>query len=323
MPNGPYPNKNRCLWSAELIDQKTANIQDISGKATSGCAVYDYAFDLESGRSASRVARLVGNNKTVLEIGCGPGSQSKVFREQLGCDVVGVEIDPVRAEKARAYCREVHVANLDTDDLGTILKDEKFDVVVCADVLEHLRNPEALLVKLKLFLKADGYLVTSIPNITHASIVYEMVHGRFDYKSEGLLDSTHIKLFSCASALSLIENAGYWVNELQKARTLPQHTEFKTNPISSEDKQILAAIHSRNPDADTYQFIIKAHPLNNMGSQDSHAFTMREEIRKLQGTISSYDSELNRLKSTINWYRTPFVLRLLKKLGQLSRSSVK
>lgn len=245
------------------MHKNSTSIEGVADKASSDSAVYDYSFDLESGRSASRVARLVGNNKAVLEIGCGPGSQSKVFREQLGCDVVGVEIDPVRAEKARAYCREVHVANLDTEDIGKFLKDEKFDVVVCADVLEHLRNPEALLVKLKSFLKADGCLVTSIPNITHASIVYEMIHGRFEYKTEGLLDSTHIKLFSCKSALSLIEDAGYWIAELQKACTLPQHTEFKTNPISAEEKLLLAAINSRNPDANTYQFIIKAYPLDN------------------------------------------------------------
>ena len=269
-----------------------------------------------------RSARLVGKNKTILEVGCGPGSQSKVFREQLGCDVVGMEIDPARAEKARAYCREVHIANLETDDLGNFLGEEKFDVVVCADVLEHLRNPEALLLKLKGFLKPEGYLVTSIPNITHASIVYEMIHGRFEYRNEGLLDSTHIKFFSCASALSLIEEAGYWVDDLQKSRSLAQHTEFKTNPISAEDKQILSAIRSRNPDSDTYQFIIKAFPLTNTTS-NNNAFTMREEIRQLQGKITSYESEVKRLNSTINWYRMPFIVRLMKKGNLLGRDRLK
>jgi 2-polyprenyl-3-methyl-5-hydroxy-6-metoxy-1,4-benzoquinol methylase len=305
------------------MNQSSASVQEVAVKESSDNAVYDYSFDLESGRSASRVARLVGKNKTILEVGCGPGSQSKVFREQLGCEVVGVEIDPARAEKARTYCREVHVANLETDDLGNFLKEEKFDVVVCADVLEHLRNPEELLLRLKHYLKADGYLVTSIPNITHASIVYEMVHGRFEYQTQGLLDSTHIKFFSCASALSIVEDAGYWVADLQKARFLSQHTEFKTNPISAEDKQILAVIRSRNPDADTYQFIIKAYPLNNGVSHDNNGFTMRETIRQLQGKISSYETELQQLRSTINWYRIPFIVRLFKRFNPLSRISVK
>ena len=304
------------------MNEKLANSQTVIGRAYSDDAVYDYSFDLEGDRSASRVARLVGKNKTILEVGCGPGSQSKVFREQLGCDVVGMEIDPARAEKARAYCREVHIANLETDDLGNFLGEEKFDVVVCADVLEHLRNPEALLLKLKGFLKPEGYLVTSIPNITHASIVYEMIHGRFEYRNEGLLDSTHIKFFSCASALSLIEEAGYWVDDLQKSRSLAQHTEFKTNPISAEDKQILSAIRSRNPDSDTYQFIIKAFPLTNTTS-NNNAFTMREEIRQLQGKISSYESEVKRLNSTINWYRMPFIVRLMKKGNLLGRDRLK
>lgn len=306
------------------MDNKNAGSTQVDEvKASSDVAIYDYSFDLESNRSASRVARLVGKNKTILEVGCGPGSQSKVFHGILGCDVVGIEIDPARAEKARTYCREVHVANLETDDLSGFLKDEKFDVIVCADVLEHLRNPDDLLIGLKNYLKPDGYLVASIPNFTHASIIYEMIHGRFEYKTEGLLDSTHIKFFSCASALSLIENADYWIAELQKVRSLPQHTEFKTNPISPEDKQILAAIHSRNSDADTYQFIIKAYPLNNAVSHDKNPFIMREEIRQLQGKISSYESEVQRLNSTLNWYRMPFIARLRNKFNLLRRGTLK
>lgn len=297
-----------------MDNEKAGSTQRNENKASSNMAVYDYSIDLESNSSASRVARLVGKNKTILEVGCGPGSQSKVFHGLLGCDVVGIEIDPTRAEKARSYCREVHVANLETDDLNDFLKNEKFDVIVCADVLEHLRNPEDLLIELKYFLKPDGYLVASIPNITHASIIYEMIHGRFEYKKEGLLDSTHIKLFSCASALLLIEGANYWVAELQKVRSLPQHTEFKTNPISPEDKQILATIQSRNPDANTYQFIIKAYPLNSSASHNTNEFTMREEIRQLQGKIVSYESEVKQLNSTVNWYRTPFIVRMLHKL---------
>lgn len=303
------------------MNEKTGSFQGDEDKASSD--VYDYSFDLESNRAAARVARLVGQNKTILEVGCGPGSQSKVFHGLLGCDVVGIEIDPARAEKARTYCRQVHVANLETDDLSGFLKDEKFDVIVCADVLEHLRNPGDLLIGLKSFLKPDGYLVASIPNITHASIVYEMIHGRFEYKTEGLLDSTHVKLFSCASALSLIEDAGYWLAELQKVHSLPQHTEFKTHPISPEDLQILAVIHARNPDANTYQFIIKAYPLNSSASHDTNVFTMREEIRQLQGKISSYESEVQRLNSAIDWYRKPFIVRLIKKFNLPRRGTLK
>lgn len=281
-------------------------------------AVYEYSFDLTGNRSASKIARLIGKNKTILEIGCGPGSQSKIFKEELDCDVVGIEIDPARAEKARTYCREVHVVNLDIDDLSNFLKDEKFNIIVCADVLEHLRNPGDLLIGLKNFLSPDGYLVTSIPNITHSSIVYEMIHGRFEYRTEGLLDSTHIKFFSRTSALSLIEDAGYWIADLQKVHKLPQHTEFKTSPISADEKEILAAIHSRNPDADTYQFVIKAYPLNDSTTHNSNGLSMREEIRQLQGKISSYESELQRLNSSLDWYRKPFIVRLMKKFNLLS-----
>lgn len=305
------------------MNHEPDSIQGANSKARSDAAMYEYSFDLQSGRSASRVARLVGRRKVVLEIGCGPGSQSRIFREVLECDVVGIEVDPTRAEKARAYCKEVHVADLETDDLGHFLKDAKFDVVVCADVLEHLRNPKHLLLRLKDFLNPRGYLVISIPNITHAAIIYEMIHGRFAYRAEGLLDSTHVRFFSCASAISLVEDAGYWIADLQRAHSAPEHTEFKTKPIVAEDKQILATIRSRNPDADTYQFIMKAYPLDNSSSQSNNALTMREEIRQLQVKISSYESELQRLNSIVNWYRTPFFIRLLRRINPISRTTMK
>jgi 2-polyprenyl-3-methyl-5-hydroxy-6-metoxy-1,4-benzoquinol methylase len=278
-------------------------------------AVYEYRFDIERGTgAASRVARLVGRDKSILELGCGPGSQSRVFREQLGCRIVGIEIDAGRAERARAYCDEVHVANLETSDLYGFVEGKCFDVIVCSDVLEHLRDPGALLVKLKGFLKPDGYLVVSIPNVTHASVVYEMIHGRFEYRGEGLLDATHVRFYSCSSALSLVEESGYWVAELQKVITAPHRTEFNTTPISVEDHQLLAAIRARNLDAETYQFVIKAYPLRDGVAQDAKTSSMREEIRQLQQRIASYESELRRLRSAVGWYEAPFAVRLLRRL---------
>jgi 2-polyprenyl-3-methyl-5-hydroxy-6-metoxy-1,4-benzoquinol methylase len=296
-----------------LVFPLSSDVGDTPAPKARARAVYDYDIDLESNQSASRVARLVGRNKSVLEVGCGPGSQSRVFKEKLDCDVVGIEIDPDRAEKARTYCRAVHVANLETSNLGATIGDERFDVVVCADVLEHLRKPHNLLVEIKRFIKPDGYLVASIPNVTHAAIVYEMIHGRFEYRDEGLLDATHVKLFSCASALALLENAGYWVSDLQKARSQPQHTEFRTQPITQEDRQLLAAIQARNPDADTYQFIIKAHPFDDVPRGAEPAFSLREEVRQLQAKLSSYESELRRVQSHLDWYHTPVLSRFLKR----------
>ena len=278
---------------------------------------YEYDFDLDGNRSASRVARLVGSGKRVLELGCGPGSQSRVFSEKLSCNVVGVEIDPERAERAKAYCRKVLVADLERSDIRELVAPEQFDVVVCADVLEHLRAPESLLSKIKDLISPGGYLVASVPNITHASIVYEMIHGRFEYRNEGLLDATHIKFFSHESLLRLFEDAGFCISEIQRVRSKPQNTEFKTTAISAEDRALLMEISRRNRDSETYQFVIKAYPLGDCASDNHPTLALSDEVLRLRQLTEEYEAELNRLRSQSQWQDRPISARIADKLRRI------
>ena len=124
---------------------KMASTEDQGSVAKPTPDLYQYSFNLQGSSAAARLARLVGKNKRVLELGCGPGSQSRVLRDELGCTVVGVEIDPSRAEKARAFCSAVHEADLEVQDIRELPDNEKFDVVTCADVLEHLKDPRNVL----------------------------------------------------------------------------------------------------------------------------------------------------------------------------------
>jgi 2-polyprenyl-3-methyl-5-hydroxy-6-metoxy-1,4-benzoquinol methylase len=75
-------------------------------------------------------------------------------------------------------------------DLGQILGSTKFDVAIFGDVLEHLRDPLAVLVRVKPYLASGGFIVASIPNVTHASLVLELMHGRFSI--EILASSTEL-----------------------------------------------------------------------------------------------------------------------------------
>jgi 2-polyprenyl-3-methyl-5-hydroxy-6-metoxy-1,4-benzoquinol methylase len=294
--------------SKEHTDQKRAN-------SIAEVEAYHYVFDLGGNRTAARVARLVGRGKRVLEVGCGPGSQSRVFKEQLECEVVGIEIDPARAEKARSYCRQVHVADLETVDLNSLLGAERFDVIVCADVLEHLRDPSVLLRKLISHFGDDGYIVVSVPNITHASVVYEMAHGVFDYRPEGLLDSTHVRFFSAQSALALLEDSGYAVVDLERAKKRPEHTEFHTAPATSADAEFLSEILRRNSDGDTYQFVMKALPVSNRARQAKDGcLLLREELRGLRQTVNSYEKEVAKLNSVIEWQEKSILKKIFARL---------
>ncbi|MBI1756927.1 MAG: methyltransferase domain-containing protein, partial [Fimbriimonas ginsengisoli] len=71
-----------------------------------------------------------------------------------------------------------------------------FDCVIFGDTLEHLKEPEALLRRLRRHVKRDGLLIANVPNIAHWSVIVELLQGRFPYAEAGLLDRTHLRFFT-------------------------------------------------------------------------------------------------------------------------------
>src|SRR5688500_10369431 len=141
------------------------------------------------------VIRLVGTGKRVLELGCATGYVSRVLVEN-GCEVVGIELDAEAAKRAMEHCEFVVVGDLEVLDLAEELGDRQFDVIVAADTLEHLKNPEIVLERLHPFFAPNGYLVASIPNIAHGSVRLALLEGRFPYSQTGLLDDTHLRFYT-------------------------------------------------------------------------------------------------------------------------------
>src|SRR3546814_14300058 len=71
-----------------------------------------------------------------------------------------------------------------------------FDVVICADVLEHVRHPEALLDDIRGRLRPGGSVIASIPNFGHWYPRARVALGRFDYDARGILDRGHVRFFT-------------------------------------------------------------------------------------------------------------------------------
>ncbi|MHA1274499.1 MAG: class I SAM-dependent methyltransferase [Candidatus Helarchaeota archaeon] len=154
----------------------------------------------------SRMLELVGKDKTVLEVGCATGYISKKLKEN-GCKVTGIEINPQSAEIAKEYCEQIIVGNVEElKDLP--LNRDYFDFILFADVLEHLLHPTRTLAKLKKYLKKDGKIFISLPNIANYRVRLNLLVGRFNYTEIGLLDKTHIRFFTIRTAKQLIKDAG-------------------------------------------------------------------------------------------------------------------
>lgn len=218
---------------------------------------YDYIIDLNSNSTHARVLRLVGKNKSVLEVGCATGYMSKVLKENLNCRVTGLELNTQALEQAKQFCDLAIAGDVEEIDLTNILAEKKFDVILFADVLEHLKNPWECLKKVRPLLNADGRVIASIPNVAHASIILELFNGNFDYRSLGLLDESHLRFFTYSSIKRMFYEAGLQIIQVERVIVPPPQTEFFTN-LALYDEQILNLINQNNVEANTYQFIIVA-----------------------------------------------------------------
>jgi 2-polyprenyl-3-methyl-5-hydroxy-6-metoxy-1,4-benzoquinol methylase len=221
---------------------------------------YEYEVDTASESAPANVVRMVGHNKRVLEIGCGPGSITKILARQGDCQVTGLELDPEAIAKVTPYCVQVMQADLNSSEWPQLLDGaEQFDVVVAADVLEHLYDPWTTLKRMARFIRADGYLVISLPHVGHAAVVSCLINGDFEYRDWGLLDRTHIRFFGLKNMEELFARADLKIIEARYVVKSPEETEFAASwnrlPATVQD----ALKSSRH--ADVYQVVVKAVPL--------------------------------------------------------------
>lgn len=161
--------------------------------------------------AAGMIAALIRPNARVLDVGCGTGSVSKIIVETTGARLIGIEPDPQRVAVAQARGIDAHMGFFDEQSATRL---GKFDVVVFADVLEHLPDPAAALRIAHNVLNPDGMVIASVPNIAHWSVRWDLLCGRFDYESCGIMDATHLRWFTEKSIRALFESSGYRVDNI-------------------------------------------------------------------------------------------------------------
>jgi methionine biosynthesis protein MetW len=153
----------------------------------------------------SLLASQIRPHSFVLDVGCGMGSTIAAYRKIVVCKVLGIEPDADRAALARAQSIEV-ITGLYDHEINQ--QHGPFDVIIFADVLEHLSNPGALLDVAVKGLKKDGVILVSVPNVAHWTVRLSLVFGKFDYAPVGIMDATHLRWFTKQSAIRFFEQLG-------------------------------------------------------------------------------------------------------------------
>jgi len=194
---------------------------------------------------------------TVLDVGCATGSLGTFLSSIKGCVVDGVDRDLQAVLVARTAYRYLQVTNLESTDLRLLFPRGAYDYVVVADVLEHLRDPQMVLRAAAELLRPGGELLVSVPNFGFAPVVAELLTGRFGYRPTGILDDTHVRLFTGPSIRGTLQEAGFRMAECARVHKEPHESEFGTRCLEALPPAVLGFVTSL-PEANTYQFLLRA-----------------------------------------------------------------
>jgi methionine biosynthesis protein MetW len=168
---------------------------------------YDNA-SREPDDTAMRLASRIPPGSRVLDVGCGTGVITSILCEVSGAKVMGIEPDFGRAERARARGLTVIDGYFSPE---TIKEHGSFDIVVFADVLEHLPNPAQLVSLARQALKPGGSVLVSVPNAAHFYTRLDLLRGVFRYEDCGIMDATHLRWFTRDSIKRFFERLNFEV----------------------------------------------------------------------------------------------------------------
>src|SRR5712691_2059238 len=133
--------------------------------------------------------------RRLLDVGCGLGATAATAKLELGVsEAWGIEADKAVAAAAQGRLDRVITGDIETVDLDC--PDQYFDCILCADVLEHTRDPWIVLKRLMRILQDEGVMIVSLPNLRHLSCVLKIITDRFEYARDGILDKTHLRFFT-------------------------------------------------------------------------------------------------------------------------------
>lgn len=175
--------------------------------------------------------------RSMIELGCGEGALGALVKQRQRCRVVGVEMDREASAIARRKLDDVYTG--DARHIVSIL-DERFDCIVASELVEHVDDPWLLVGELRRLSASGGSLVISIPNVANASLIADLLHGRFDYGYTGLTCAGHLRFFTRRSIEELLRIGGWSVESI-----VPQHA-----AVTPSGEALLAAVRPSMPAID-------------------------------------------------------------------------
>ena len=188
------------------------------------------------------------NVSCILDVGTamgGYGRELKKVRPEI--TLSGVEMNPAMAKLAEKYYDRLYIGKIEE-----IQFTEQFNLINCGDVIEHLYDPWKMVKRLGQLVNPGGYLVLSVPNAGHWSMVSDLLNGKFEYIPAGIQCITHIRWFTEDSIKALLIKSGFKIDVFQRQQLPP-------TPYGIEFIKTITKIkHGNEQSLLTNEFIIRA-----------------------------------------------------------------
>lgn len=276
-----------------------------------------YWCNVEDSATLTAELNLVPRGSDVLEVGTAAGHMTRALARK-DCRVVGLEIDPGQAARARAFCARMVVGNIEELEVERAIS-ERFDVVLCGDVLEHLRDPAIAVTRLKSLLRPGGFMVVSLPNVAHGSVRLSLLDGRFPYARYGLLDATHLRFFTLSGIVDLFNSAGLEIRDVHRTRIGLFDSEIPLAPEALPPDLVARLLD--DPEGTSYQFVFRAVPSSqptSLAHVQDRTFDAREQRRRfaadaLERAWVAFHDTFPRPKMARTWARFAFAARPSRK----------
>ena len=220
------------------------------GRFTTTPDEYEWKDDDTSSHAAVlRMAATLAPCK-ILDVGCSGGELARRLRDG-GHHVTGIDVAAFGS--ITENCDEFIAVDLDVDGAAA-LHGRHFDLLVAADVLEHVREPEQRLGELVELLSPGGHVVISLPNFSHWYSRGRVAAGLFDYDTRGILDRGHLRFFTRRSMRRMLANAGLTAVQWETTGV----TGLPDGRIGDAARRIESAARRVWPTMFAFQFVVLA-----------------------------------------------------------------
>lgn len=244
-------------------------------------------YTLKRNRFSSHMQILdaIAPGSKVLDVGCG---QSLLAEEYARRGITVVGIDTIPAEKVSPFVH--HYLRRDLEMPLELPFGRDFDYIILSDIVEHIANRDALVRSLRRYLKLEGKLIASTGNVAIWFYRLSLLLGRFEYGPKGILDRTHVHLFTLDSFTRFFWEKGYRLVAL-RFTPVPFEVVFSSTGRSALVEAITRWYQYAArlwPRMFAYQFILSCTFRSYESALGEQAFTPQAEMERSEGTLDRF-----------------------------------